>query len=186
MVLWICHDPLMQSHILTAQWKSLYLERQSWFWESAWYLAPLSRLWGVILQHFGQKLGMLKWVVTTLISWAHMLFFYSSINPIFVNKAIFSGAALHAENSFGFQNTETCQNCPGLIDQYWITLLAWPTLKTSDWNMHFGRWNENAVILMKFSSLFAPEVVIVIIYSTASDENFNLFHDNSIFCATLF
>ena len=51
--------------------------------------------------------------------------------------------------------------------------------------MQFGHWNENAVILMKFSSLFAPEVVIVIIYSTASDENFNLIHDDSIFCATL-
>ena len=33
-------------------------------------------------------------------------------------------------------------------------------------------WNENVVILMKFSSLAALEVVILTTFSAASDENF--------------
>ena len=34
-------------------------------------------------------------------------------------------------------------------------------------------WNENVVILMKFSSLAALEVVILTTFSAASDENFS-------------
>ena len=37
---------------------------------------------------------------------------------------------------------------------------------------HQIRWNENVVILTKFSSLAALEVVILTTYSAASDENF--------------
>ena len=33
-------------------------------------------------------------------------------------------------------------------------------------------WNENVIILMKFSSLAALEVVILTTFSAASDENF--------------
>ena len=36
----------------------------------------------------------------------------------------------------------------------------------------YQHWNENVVILMKFSSLAALEVVILTTFSAASDENF--------------
>ena len=40
------------------------------------------------------------------------------------------------------------------------------------WNNVFGHWNRNVVILTKFSSLAAPEVVILTTSVAASDENF--------------
>ena len=66
--------------------------------------------------------------------------YYSSINPIFANRAIFSGAVRHAENSFGFQNTKSCQNCPGLIDQnlithFWLTRTKKKWLKYTLWSL---------------------------------------------------
>ena len=50
-------------------------------------------------------------------------------------------------------------------------------LRLQFWNLH---WNRNVIILMKFSSLAALEVVQMTTSSAANDENFHRNDNNSV------